>query len=142
MQTILALVLSKIQQNLPPVFLFRDPKRRYNIDLTVSVAQETDIPAKILLENKRFFAGFFQIFFNDVTESSKFPSSLKMANIKAFFKKGTKRLKEDYRPISILPLISRIFERIICKQLIFFLIFYQNISADLEKAMVYNTVYC
>ena len=40
-----------------------------------------------------------------------------MANIKAVYKKGTKSLKKNYRPISILPLVSKIFERIICKQL-------------------------
>ena len=59
---------------------------------------------------KYFFAGYFQMFFK-----SKFPSSLKMVNIKAVFKKGTKSLKEKHRAISILPLTSKIFERIICK---------------------------
>ena len=60
-----------------------------------------------------------------------------------FSKKGTKSLKENYRPVSILPLVSKIFERNICKQLTTFLItFYQNISADLEKTMVHDTVYC
>ena len=57
------------------------------------------------------------MFFNDAIPSSTFPSSLKMANIKALFKRGTEGLKENYIPISILPLVSNIFERIICKQL-------------------------
>ena len=64
---------------------------------------------------KYFFAGYFQMFFKDAITSSKFPSSLKMVNIKAVFKKGTKSLKEKHRAISILPLTSKIFERIICK---------------------------
>ena len=81
------------------------------------VTQETDTPVNIFKDNKEFFAGYFQKFFNDAIASSKFPSSLKMANIKAVFKKGTKSLKKNYRPISILPLVSKIFERIICKQL-------------------------
>ena len=81
------------------------------------VTQETDTPVNIFKDNKEFFAGYFQTFFNDAIVSSKFPSSLKMANIKAVFKKGTKSLKKNYRPISILPLVSKIFERIICKQL-------------------------
>ena len=33
-----------------------------------------------------------------------------MANIKAVFKKGAKGFKENYRPINILPLVSKIFE--------------------------------
>ena len=55
--------------------------------------------------------------FNDAITSSKFPSSLKMANITAVFKKGTKSLKGNYRPISVLPLVLKIFERVICKHL-------------------------
>ena len=39
-----------------------------------------------------FFAGYFQMFINDAITSSKFPSSLKMANVKTVFKKGTKSL--------------------------------------------------
>ena len=54
------------------------------------VIQETDIPVKILKDNKYFFAGYFKMFFNDAITSSKFPSSLKMAYVKAVFKKGTK----------------------------------------------------
>ena len=57
------------------------------------------------------------MFFNDTITSSKFPLSLKMANFKAPFNKGRKSLKENYIPISILPLFSKIFERTVCKQL-------------------------
>ena len=76
------------------------------------------------------------MFFNDAIASTEFSSSLKMTNIKAVFKRRIKSFTENYRPISILPLVSKIFERIIM------IIFYRNISADLEKAMVHNTVYC
>ena len=37
--------------------------------------------------------------------------------LKLFARNGQKAFKENYRPISILHLVSRIFERIICKQL-------------------------
>ena len=53
------------------------------------VTQETDTPVKILKDNKDFFAGYFQMLFNDAITSSIFPS-LKMAYVKAVFKKGTK----------------------------------------------------
>ena len=49
------------------------------------------------------------MFFNDAIKSSEFPSSLKMRNIKAAFKKVTKSLKEYCRPFTILPSISEIF---------------------------------
>ena len=69
------------------------------------------------------------MFFNDVVESFKFPSTLKMVNIKAVLKKGTNSLKENYRPISILSLITKIFERIICKQQT---IFFDNILSKYQ----------
>ena len=75
-----------------------------------TVTQETDIPVKILKDNKDFVAGYFQLFFNYAITLSKFPSSLEMANIK-----GTKCL--NYRPISISPLASKIFERVFRKNL-------------------------
>ena len=55
--------------------------------------------------------------FNGAITSSKFPSSLKIANIKAVFKNGTKSFKENQRPISVFPWVSKIFEKIIWKQL-------------------------
>ena len=76
------------------------------------------------------------MFFNDAIASSTFLSSLKMTNIKAVLKRGTKSFKESYIPISILPLVSKNFERIIM------IIFYRNISANLEKSMVHNIAYC
>ena len=58
------------------------------------------MPVKFLKDNKDFFAGYFQIIFNDAITKSKFPSSLKMTKMKVVFKKGTKSIKENYRPIS------------------------------------------
>ena len=82
------------------------------------------------------------MFFNDAVTSSKFPSSLKMANIKAVSKKGKKSLKENYRPISILRLVSKILRELFASnEQLFLIIFYRNISVDLEKAIVHNTVY-
>ena len=42
-----------------------------------------------------------------------FPSALKMAIIKPVFKSGDRRIFNNYRPISILPYISKILEKII-----------------------------
>jgi hypothetical protein len=42
-----------------------------------------------------------------------FPSSWKEAMVTAIFKKQNRQLKENYRPISLLSCISKVFERII-----------------------------
>ena len=78
--------------------------------------QITDIPVKILKENADIFSAYICDFLNETIKSGKFPAILKNGDITAVFKKGFKGSKENYRPVSILPIISKIFEKIISKQ--------------------------
>ena len=72
----------------------------------------------------------------------KFPSYLQLANITPVFKKGSKSQKKNYRPVSTLPIISEIFEKILSKQLSIFLkIYSQNFNKVLERVLLHNTVY-
>ena len=52
---------------------------------------------------------------------SKFPTDCKIAKLKPLFKKGSKTTPKNYRPISLLPLISKIIEKIIHDQTQIFL---------------------
>ena len=70
-------------------------------------SQHSDIPIKIIKENLDIFAGFLCTNIN----SSSFPSCLKMADMTPLHKKDKKDLKENYRPVSILPVFSKVFER-------------------------------
>ena len=45
-----------------------------------------------------------------------FPDSLKLAKIAPIFKKEDPHLTDNYRPISLLPVISKIFEKVVFKQ--------------------------
>ena len=49
-------------------------------------------------------------------KTSSFPNSCKIAKLKPLFKKGSKTDPKNYRPISLLPLVSKIFERVIHNQ--------------------------
>ena len=60
--------------------------------------------------------GYICHFFNVCVDKSTFPSVLKHANITPVFKKGYRGSKENYRPVSILPVISKIFEKLLCNQ--------------------------
>ena len=46
-----------------------------------------------------------------------FPQNMKWANITPVYKKKNPTLAENYRPVSVLPTFSKVFERIIQKQL-------------------------
>ena len=54
---------------------------------------------------------------NDCHLKGSFPYSLKLANITPVHKKDEPTDKETYRPVGVLPLISKIFERLIYDQL-------------------------
>ena len=47
---------------------------------------------------------------------SIFPSDCKIAKLKPLFKKGSKTDPQNYRPISLLPLVSKIIEKVIHDQ--------------------------
>lgn len=50
-----------------------------------------------------------------------FPEQLKCANVIPLFKKGNKKEKSNYRPISLLPSISKIFEKVIKNRILVYL---------------------
>ena len=58
--------------------------------------------------------------FNEGIATARFPDILKSAEVKPVSKKKSRIDKENYRPVTILPVISKIFERLIFKQLMFF----------------------
>ena len=79
--------------------------------------QNSDIPVKIIEANENFFAETICFYFNKSLENGKFPNCLKLANIILVFKNGTRTSKNNYRPVSILPVFSKIFERSLNGQL-------------------------
>ena len=54
---------------------------------------------------------------NDCLTQGVFPDELKLAEVTPIFKKKDCLNKENYRPVSLLPHMSKVFERIIYKQL-------------------------
>ena len=59
-----------------------------------------------------------QIWNNEIIDNMKFPTKLKYADITPIFKKLECIIVNNYRPVSILPVLSKIFERIMQKRII------------------------
>ena len=97
------------------------------LDIT-KASQLLDIPTKIIKQNADIFSEFFFININHSINNSTFPQQLKWADVKPVFKKNSRTDKENYRPVSILPNVSKIYERCLYKQLYdyFDVIFSQN----------------
>ena len=64
------------------------------------------------------------IIFNDCLREGKIPSDWKKAHVVLVHKKGGKQCLKNYRPTSLLPVCSKIFERLICNKI--FTIFTDN----------------
>ena len=67
--------------------------------------------------------------FNDSVEAGKFPECLKTGRVIPLFKKGNRLLVENYRPITTLLLLSKIFENLVHSRLNSFLAKY-NVLTD------------
>ena len=53
------------------------------------------------------------IIFSNILSTSIYPHLWKIANVTPGFRKGDKQLLQNYRPISLLPICGKIFEKII-----------------------------
>ena len=91
-----------------------DVAKQINILNSSKAIREADLPVKLLKDNNKFFAAYIAKYFNDSLKNAKFPNCLKLASITPIFKKNARTSKNNYRPVTVLPVISKMFERIIC----------------------------
>ena len=69
------------------------------------------IPPEILVENYDIISPFIAKMYNDSNLNMFFLDALKLADITPTHKKDDTTNKENYRPVSILPSVSKIFKR-------------------------------
>ena len=81
---------------------------------TSKLTRPEDIPFKIIRDNADIFASFILQNFNKCIIDGKFPDQLKKADVSPVFKKGNHD-KINYRPMSILPSLSKIYGHLITK---------------------------
>ena len=70
-----------------------------------------DFPTEILLGTSDIICKPLNMICNDVKKSEKFPSPLKTADITPLPKDREKGNKKKYRPVSLTPMMSKIFEK-------------------------------
>ena len=74
-------------------------------------------PVKILKWNSAIIAPALPECYNQSIKNATFPNELKNADISPVYKKKDRHDKSNYRPVSILPLLSKPFERILYEQI-------------------------
>ena len=110
-----------------------DEREIYNhlIHLKSSKAPGYDnIPPKLLIDAASVLARPLTFIMNLSMKESIFPKSLKIAKVLPLFKSGDRSSFGNYRPISILPCISKIAERVIYNQLSSYLEFNDLITSS------------
>ena len=80
-----------------------------------------DISGYMLRETSTQIAPFLANFFNLCFDLGYFPPMWKISNVVPIFKSGDRSDVSNYRPISLQSLISKIMERVVFNQLLFFL---------------------
>ena len=86
-----------------------------------SAAGLDGINPKFIKMSKVCLAPFLATFFNKCIAQSVFPENFKTAVVTPIPKTTTPRSMNDFRPISLLPILSKIFEKIIAKKMMKFM---------------------
>ena len=84
--------------------------------------KSSDIPIIIIKKCSDIISPVLSTFYNNFMQVGIFPDLLKTGEICPIFKKGNPQILDNYRPVSTLPIFSKIFEKIIYKRLYNFLI--------------------
>ena len=84
---------------------------------TKKALPKESVPAKIFKESSDIFSEILQRTFNEDLANMKCPEELTLGDISSLHKKDDKFNKRNYRPITILPSASKIYERIMESQI-------------------------
>ena len=74
------------------------------------------IPAEVIKAAAPVIAQSLAVIFNASLKTGVFPDEWKTAKVSPVFKNGAKNDRNNYRPISVLPVVSKVFEKIVFSQ--------------------------
>ena len=72
---------------------------------------KNDIPVKILIASKDIVSYYLSNIYNDCKHDNQYPLSLKASGVTPIHKKDEKTAMKNYRPVSLIPIVSKLFER-------------------------------
>ena len=87
----------------------------------LSSSKASDIPIRVLKACSDIISPLLTKFYNMFMQKAIFPIILKVAQVTPIYKKGDSQLLENYRPVSMLPIFGKLFEKIIYSRLYSFL---------------------
>ena len=106
----------KVKENFPFRLNTTEEIKAIIRDLPTNKAAGGEIPVNVL-KKSNFSFDELTICVNYTLINGKFPITLKNANVTPVHKKDNPTDKTNFQPISVLPLLSKVFERVISNQL-------------------------
>lgn len=88
------------------------------------------IPTKIIKFISPIIAPILEHLINLSLYTGVFPDKLKISVIKPIYKKGSKKLVDNYRPIALLPILAKIYEKIMHSRLTSFIDKFQILKKE------------
>ena len=82
-------------------------------DMKITKQDKNHVPIRLFIENRIHLSEVICSMVNKSMSLGTFPDPLKIAKIVPIHKNGDKRLPCNYRPIAMLPYLSKVFEKII-----------------------------
>ena len=79
-----------------------------------------NIGNKILQLCPDIFSQNLTVIFNHYIDKGEYPQALKIAKVIPIYKKGERSITSNYRPISLLSVFDKIFEKLVCHKLLNF----------------------
>ena len=101
----------------PSIFLHdTDELEINNIIEELQNGKASDIPIILIKQSAKIISPLLTWLYNNCMRLGDFPEIFKFGKVTPIFKKGNAELFENYRPVSILPIFGKIFEKIIYKR--------------------------
>jgi len=106
--------------------MFADPTTAFEVQQIISKLPNKqcglyNVPVFIFRSLKVEIGNVIAELFNESLNNGMFPDSLKAARITPIYKSGNRASVSNYRPISSLPVLSKIFEKLMCRRLMSFI---------------------
>ena len=76
-----------------------------------------NIPPEILKKSREYCFDIQERLFNKTLSNKKFPDELKLEDVTQKYKKDDPNKSKNYRPVSVLPVVSKVFEEIMHDQI-------------------------
>ena len=112
--------LSRIKQNMtpkPPLSLKKTSSievKETMVKIKTNKATGCDqIPPRVIKESAEILCHPFSELFNYILEKSRIPQQWKLGEVTPVFKKDCPLTKSNYRPLTILPSLSKVFETLV-----------------------------